>query len=205
MLTFDATGIARLSASEAGLHVLIDLDFSTGHQYVTTSSVPISHGGNTYTALGDVIELGEIKQSEDQSRDKLDVSFPITNSAMLAQLIGPATVYRNRKVLMYAQPIGPTFQADGAAVLFFAGFMDVVKVDREDPNPEAPDEFVGGKVTLPIWRAGMARMRTASGLRRTHAQQMQRTSNADTGLRYTQQLIEQPSLWVSKRFQEITS
>jgi hypothetical protein len=48
-----------------------------------------------------------------------------------------------------------------------------------------------------------SRMRNASGLRRTHAQQMQRTANADTGLRYTQQLLEQPQLWLSKQFQRV--
>lgn len=201
MLTLDATATARAAAPVAGRHYLVDLDFSTGMVYLTTHALPIVSGGNTYTALGDLVEIGQLSESEDQQRDKLELSLSVVNTAMLAAMIGPATVYRNRPVRIWCQLIDDAFQPAGAAVLRFQGYMDVPRVERTPARPEGGNAT--GKIVLPCWRAGQARLRTASGLRRTHAQQMQRTSNADTGLRYTQSLIEVPSQWLSKRFQQV--
>lgn len=202
MLTLDGTASARASASVAGLHLLVDLAFSSGTLYFTTHAIPIAHGGNTYTALGDLVSIGGMGESEDQGAEKLNMAFSIVNTAMLAALIGPATVYRNLPARVYGQLISDTCQPAGAAVLRWAGYMDRVTVDREPFKLES-GAMSSGKINLECIRAGQARMRNAGGLRRTHAQQMQRTANADTAFRYTQQLIETPSLWLSKRFQEI--
>lgn len=203
MLTLDGTASAQSTASVAGLAYLVELFFLSGTQRVTTHSVNISFGGNTYLGLGDLISVPDLKESEDQGADRLELAVTIVNTAMLAALIGPATEYRNRRVNLYAQFIGETFQPAGAAKLRFSGYMDAPRVERQTVEL-APDIFASsGEIILPIWRAGQSRMRNASSLRRTHAQQMQRTANADTGLRYTQTLIEQPSVWLSKRFQQV--
>jgi hypothetical protein len=47
----------------------------------------------------------------------------------------------------------------------------------------------------------MSRARNTTGLRLTDAQQQQRYAG-DVGLAFMQTLIEQPSLWLSKRFQQ---
>jgi len=201
MLTLDATALARAAAAEAGIQLLIELQFSSGTQYITTWAMNIVSGGNTYLGLGDLVSVSQLGESADQGADKLVLGASIVNTAMLAALIGPATVYRNRRAKISAQFIDNTFQPAGAAVLRWTGFMDRVTVERKPANPEGGGAT--GKINLECWRAGQSRMRNAGGLRRTHAQQMQRTANADTGLRYTQQLIEQPSLWLSKRFQQV--
>lgn len=201
MLTLDATAQTQSQAGVAGLHYLVELDFSSGILRYTTYSTALVHSGNTYTGLGDLVTVGDIKESLDQGADKLELGFTIVNTAILALMIGPATVYRNRRVNVYGQFIGETFREAGAAKLRFSGYMDAPRVERESPSESTG--YASGRIVLPCWRAGQARMRNASGLRRTHAQQMQRTANADTGLRYTQGLIEQPSLWLSKRFQQV--
>jgi hypothetical protein len=199
VLTLDATATARAAASVAGIHYLVDLEFLSGTLRYTTNSVAISHGGNTYTALGDLVEISAINESEDQAADKIVMSLSIVNTALLAAVIGVATEYRNRRARIWCQLIDDTYQPAGAAVLRWAGYMDRVTIERTPAPPEGGTST--GKINLECVRAGQARMRNASGLRRTHAQQMQRTSNADTGLRYTQALLEQPSLWLSKAFQ----
>lgn len=201
MLSLDAAAQTQSQANVAALHYLVELFFSTGTLRYTTYSTAIVHGGNTYTGLGDLVSVGDIKESLDQGADKLELGFSIVNTAMLAAMIGPATVYRGLRVNVYGQFIDGTFQPAGAAKLRFSGYMDAPRVERESPGEDGSPAL--GRIVLPCWRAGQARMRNASGLRRTHAQQMQRTTNADTGLRYTQQLIEQPSLWLSKRFQQV--
>lgn len=201
MLTLDATAQTQSQAGVAALHYLVELFFSSGTLRYTTWSSPVDFSGNTYTGLGDLVSVSDIKESLDQGADKLELGFSIVNTAILALMIGPATVYRNRRVNVYGQFMGGTFQPAGAAKLRFSGYMDAPRVERESPGED--NGYMLGRIILPCWRAGQARMRNASGLRRTHAQQMQRTANADTGLRYTQQLIEQPSLWLSRRFQQV--
>jgi hypothetical protein len=201
MLTLDATASARSQAATAGIQMLVDLDFDSGILYYTTHAVSISWNGQTYLGLGDLVGVGDITESADQGADKLELSFSIVNASILAAMIGPATEYRNRRCNVWAQFIDDTFIAAGDAKLRFSGYMDSPRVERDQPNVDGG--FVGGKIILPVWRAGQSRMRNASGLRRTHAQQMQKTANADTGLRYTQQLLEQPQLWLSKQFQRV--
>lgn len=201
MLTLDATAQTQSQAGVAGLQYLVELFFSSGTLRYTTWSSPVAFSGNTYTGLGDLVSVSDIKESLDQGADKLELGFSIVNTAILALMIGPATVYRNLRVNVYGQFMGGTFQPAGAAKLRFSGYMDAPRVERESPGED--NGYMLGRIILPCWRAGQARMRNASGLRRTHAQQMQRTANADTGLRYTQQLIEQPSLWLSRRFQQV--
>lgn len=201
MLTLDGTATARAAASVAGIHYLVDLEFASGTTRLTTHSIAITSGGNTYTALGDLIDVSAITQSEDTNAERVTLSLSVVNTALLAALIGVATEYRNRRVSIYAQFIDDTYQPAGAAVLFWRGYMDRVTVERTPSPPEGGAS--SGKINLECARAGQARMRNVSGLRRSHAQQMQRTSNADTGLRYTQALMETPSLWVSKAFQTV--
>jgi len=202
MHTLDGTAGPRSSASAAGLHWLIELDFLSGTQYFTTFNVTLSVGGHDYMGLGDILEVSVLNESEDNTADRVEFAVPIVNTAMLATLIGPATEYRGLRARMYGQFIDDTFKPAGAAVLRWAGFMDVVRTEREAPAADGIDAATSGKIILPCWRAGQAGMRRANSLRRTHAQQLQRTAGADTGLRYTQPLIETPSLWLSKRFQE---
>lgn len=201
MLTLDATATARSQAGVAGLQILAEMQFASGTQYVTTWSRPIAHGGNTYTGLGDLVSVSNLSQSEDQGADKVVLGASIVNTAMLGLLIGPASEYRDKRVRLYGQFIDDTFQPAGAAVEFWGGYMDRVTVERKPAKPQGGGAT--GRANLECIRAGQARMRNASGLRRTHAQQLQRTGGNDTAFRYTQQLAEQPASWASVAFQRI--
>jgi hypothetical protein len=78
--------------------------------------------------------------------------------------------------------------------------MDRVTVERKPPDALAGGGSAG-RLNLECSRAGMARARNLHGLRLTDAQQ-QHLYSGDLGLQYVQTLIEKPSLWLSKRFQQ---
>ena len=199
-ITLDGTAAARIAASERGACWLVELEFVAGTVRYTTNSVDVTSGGVTYTAVGTFAEVQNLGESADSSADRLTFSLAIPNQAMLAAAIGDASTYRGRRARLYLQLLDDVFQPAGAKLLRWQGYMDKVQISRKPGGFKQPGG--AGRISLVCSRAGMARARNALGLRLTDAQQQARYPG-DTGLRYVRKLIEQPSLWLSKRFQEV--
>ena len=201
MITLDSTQQATVTAGARGAAWLIDLDFSTGVQRVTDWPVGVTTtGGLTYTGLGGIISVSAIGESEDTDASLLKLSVSIVDSAMLAAAIGPATVWRDRSVAISLQLIDASGRASGAPVPRWSGRMNGVSVSRQSPKQGSGG--TRGSIELSCSRAGMNRARRAQGLRRTHVQH-QLDYPGDMFFEYTQGLVEQPALWLSKKFQQI--
>lgn len=200
MLATDASASAQLADSVRGVAWLVELDFLSGTLRVTSSPLDITTGGHTYTALGGLMGIANLQESADTAADRLTLSLAITNSAQLALAMGDPAGYRGRQARIYLQVFDQSFVPVGAAVKRWQGYMDKVQIERK-PADEAGGE-AGGSINMICSRAGMARARNAEGLRLNDAQQQSKYPG-DTGLRYVRTLIEQPSLWLSKRFQEV--
>lgn len=199
-LTLDATAQARITASVRGVAWLVELDFTSGTLRYTTAPLPIVAGGNTYTALGTLVDVSPVGESENTGAEQITLGFTAVSTAMLAASLGNVEGYRGRAARLNLQLLDDTWQPAGAPVLRWAGTMQPVKVTRTRSAPEGGASV--GRIELPCTRSGMARARNAQGLRLNHAQQQQRFPG-DLGLEYVQTLIEQPSLWLSKKFQKL--
>ena len=197
-LAFGATGDAQIATGVVGCHWLIDLDFSTGMQYLTTAPVDVLSSGTTYIGLGKLMSVAPLAESEDASASKLVISASVTDGALFAAVLGSATTYRGRPVRLYLQLFSETFAPIGTRVARWTGAMEPVRITRRT-SPDGPSS---GRIEMPCTRNGLARARNYQGLRHTHAQQQLRYSG-DVGLQYMQDLIEQPSLWLSKAFQQV--
>lgn len=197
MLTLDGTATSASTAGVRGIALLVDLAFSGGTQYFTTWGVNIVSGGNTYQAFGSMVDVQGLGESEDSGAERITMEFTIVNTAVLAQAIGDATVYRGRDVTIRGQFMNDTYQPAGAAVVRWKGKMSKHSIQRR-PSKSGPGT---GRIKLECVRAG-ARFRNAEGLRLTHAQQQKRFAG-DVGLEYVAELVEKPTLWLSKRFQEV--
>ena len=189
---------ATINATVRGVTLLVDLEFASGTIYATTFSVPIVANGETYTALGNVMSVSDFRESEVLTTDKLSIKLSLVNTAMLAYVIGPASEYRNRSVRIYAQLVNDAYLPVEAPILRWAGYMDKVRVTRRTSKTESSS----GEVELICQRAGLSRFRNVLGFRMSHAQQ-QLDFPGDMGLEYTEQLVTNPPIWMSKRFQEI--
>lgn len=187
-----------INATVRGVTLLVDLEFASGTIYATTFSVPIVANGETYTALGNVMSVSDFRESEVLTTDKLSIKLSLVNTAMLAYVIGPASEYRNRSVRIYAQLVNDAYLPVEAPILRWAGYMDKVRVTRRTSKTESSS----GEVELICQRAGLSRFRNVLGFRMSHAQQ-QLDFPGDMGLEYTEQLVTNPPIWMSKRFQEI--
>ena len=189
---------ATINATVRGVTLLVDLEFASGTIYATTFSVPIVANGETYTALGNVMSVSDFRESEVLTTDKLSIKLSLVNTAMLAYVIGPASEYRNRSVRIYAQLVNDAYLPVEAPILRWAGYMDKVRVTRRTSKTDSSS----GEVELICQRAGLSRFRNVLGFRMSHAQQ-QLDFPGDMGLEYTEQLVTNPPIWMSKRFQEI--
>lgn len=197
-LTLDGTASARIAAAVRGVAWLADLDFGTGTVYYTTAPQSLTANGHSYLGLGDLVGVSPLSESEDSNAEKIKLGFSLVNTAMLAATLGNVDNYRGRRARLWLQLYDEAFQPAGAPVQRWAGFMDRVTVERKPAA--ATGGASAGVINLECSRAGMARARNLTGLRLTDAQQQQRYPG-DLGLQYMQTLIEQPSLWLSKRFQ----
>jgi hypothetical protein len=197
LISLDAGQLAALNTRVRGMTLLIDLEFLSGTQYVTTYAVDIIANGHTYVALGNVLSVSAFRESESLAMDKLTLKLSLVNNAMLAYVIGAATEYRNRAVRIYVQLINETWTPVQLPKLRWFGVMDKVSISRS-PNKEG---LGSGSISLVCQRAGLSRFRTSMGLRLTDYQQ-QLEYPGDRGLEYTQSLIEDPTVWVTAKFQE---
>ena len=142
--------------------------------------------------------ISGLRESETLSLDKLSLRVSIVDTGMLAYVIGDASEYRNRAVRIYLQLLSAEAQPVQAPILRWSGYMDKVKIERR-PSQTG---FGGGTIDIECMRAGLARFRKGTGLRLSHAQQ-QLDYPGDMGLEYTEALVADPPVWLSKAFQKV--
>lgn len=200
MISFGVAGDAQLATKVYGAVWLIDLDFAGGPLHWTTHVDAVSANGHSYQGLGGLLQVSMLTESEDASTEQLTLSLPVANQAALAATIGSVEAYRGRRVRLWLQLINEGYQPVGEPRARWSGYMEPVRVSRQRQGSQQ-GPFIG-RVEMPCSRAGMARARHYEGLRLTHAQQQLRYPG-DRGLEYVQGLLEQPALWLTKRFQEI--
>ena len=200
MLAFDAPELAALVSKARGAPLLVEMDFATGTQFYALYGDHVRSGGQLYIGTGPLASISGLSESDDLAARSLTISYTVVNKAMLAFCTGPAGNYRNKKIRIYIQLIGEKFEPIGAKKLRWAGFMDMISVERSAPAKPEDDPGIG-KISLKCSRAGVPMSRRAIGLRSTDQQQRARY-NDDRFLEFQQGLIETPTVWVTKKFQE---
>ncbi|MCA0175239.1 MAG: hypothetical protein LCH73_02960 [Proteobacteria bacterium] len=188
-------------AAVAGDAWVAELSFKGGLQRLTTAPVTLTVDGQAYQGLGSLAEVPAVTESPQASAERLVLSLSLADPAMLAASLGNVDDYRGRSVRLGLVLLDAAFQAVGSVRWRWAGVMERVVITRQAADLDSPGAEASGRIELHCTRSGMSRARNDQGLRLTHAQQ-QRRHPGDTGLRYMRTLIEQPSLWLSKRFQE---
>lgn len=200
MLTLDSPASAQLVAGAVGPVMLFELDFTTGMRRLCTWSDTLTIGGFDYTPVGGAVSVAAISESEDTSVDKLSLTVPLVNQAMLASVLTSIETYRGKPGRIYLQLVNEKFQPVGAKVLRYSGYMEPARVSREKGDEAGNNGGISGTITLDLSRAGLVRSRNFEGIRASHQQQQQRYPT-DKGFEYMQGLINLPAQWLSKAFQ----
>lgn len=194
-LSFGTAGDAQLATGAYSDCYLVDLVFVDTPVYLTTQAIDLTVAGNTYIGVG-ALRIESITTSEDGRPDKVKLSLPLVDEALVAYVLGSVAGYRGRQIRIWKQILTPEQVPVGTRQLEWRGYMDPAGIKRS-----MAADGIYGAIELPCNRAGLARARNAEGLRITHAQQQARYPG-DRACEYIATLLEQPSTWLSKRFQE---
>jgi hypothetical protein len=173
--------------------LLVELYFGDGTLYLTNWPITLPGiGGHDYIGLGNMGDVGDLHENLSGAEERLVLSLSSVNSSVLALALGNVENYQNKdaviKILMLHRD---TFTPASAPYLRFAGFMDLVKVDAAGED---------GTIKLECRTGGYAVRSNPSTLVLSHLQHQERHPG-ELGLQYVQQLIEQPTVWLSKKFQ----
>lgn len=193
--SFGAAGDAQLASGVYADCYLVDLHFTDGVVYLSTLPVPRTVAGHDYIGVG-LLRVDTITTSEDGRPDKVKLSVPLADESLLGYLLGSVQGYRGREIWVWKQILTGDFVPVGDRQLEWRGYMDPVGIRRV-----RGEGGITGAIELPCHRVGMAQARRAEGLRITHAQQQARYPG-DKGCEYIATLLEEPTTWLSKKFQE---
>jgi len=116
----------------------------------------------------------------------------VTNVSLLALALGTVEDYRGRAAKLYFCPLDENGVLIDTPELCWRGIMDVMSIGVDGEE---------GQITLKCETSAYGIKRRAS-LRLNAAQQKQRYPT-DTGFDYLTDLIANPQMWLSKKFQQI--
>lgn len=195
-LTTDANWNTAAAAPALGALYLMELAFTGGTLRLTNWPVDLTVLGYTWTGLGVVSEVGELKESEDGGYQKLTLGLTQVQSGYLALALGAAETYQGRNARIWVALVDAvTLQITGAPVLRFAGYMDQVRIERDAQSNM-------GKVLLDC-QTGAYDVRSNPAALRMNQAQHSAVQPGETGFRYVSDLIARPQQWLSRRFQQV--
>jgi len=191
-MTLSAPQQAELEKPVTRYVYFVELHFVSGIIRVCTAGQTINWGGFDWLGLGSVGSISALEESAGVTSSALNFSLNIAQASYLALALGAVTDYRGQPAKMYFSPLDEQFRLIDTPQICWRGIMDtvVVGVDGEQ-----------GKAILKCETSAYGLKRRPS-LRLNAAQQKQKYPT-DTGLDYLTDLIANPQLWLSKKFQQI--
>lgn len=193
MINPGASYNALASSRVIGAVLLVEADFMIGMQRWTTWGDNIQWNGNTYLGLGQLGSISELKESEAATTDKITLTLSPVPAQNLPLALGSVEGYRGRPINIYFWAVGPDYQPVGSPVLRHAAVMDQVSIKKDKES---------GSIELMCLGAGANSSRRMVGDRISHAQHTLKYPG-ERGLEYAAGLVNNPQMWLSKRFQEI--
>lgn len=197
-MSFDAAGQALVTSGAFGEHWLVTLEFSGGNLCLTTFNQTVTIGGRTYLGMGGNLTVSQVKETDRLSNDKVTLGLPAANQALVSATISNIEGYRGRPATLSLQLFSPEGLPVGEPKLRLRARMEPAEIKYDS----LAEKSGGGTIELTLLKEGRGRSRNMEGRRLNDAQQRAEFPN-DTGLRFQRQMVEQPALWLSKRFQQV--
>jgi hypothetical protein len=190
MTTLSSPQQTELERPVTRIVYFVELEFRDSTQYLCTANISITWGGHEWIGLGSMGAISPIEESQGVESKSLTFTLNVAQNSVLALAVGDVEQYRGRNAKMYFVPLDESFRPIGIPVVCWRGIMDTmaVSVDGEE-----------GAITLKCETSAYG-LKRQPGLRLNAAQQKSRYPT-DTGLDYLNDLIANPQIWLSKKFQ----
>lgn len=170
----------------------IELHFSSGTSRIGTFNTTIPWGGYDWSGLGQILSIGQVSEGEGSVARSLTFSITAAKAEWLALAVGPVDEYRGGAVKLYVAPLGENFQLTETPKIAWTGNMDAVTIaiNGDDGGIEIRCETAA----YGLKRRPVSRMNPA--------QHKQKYPN-ETGFDYLPDLLGNPKVWLSKKFQRV--
>lgn len=168
----------------------LQLEFASTSVYICSANLTFVWGGHEWVGLGTIGAISPIEESEGVESKSITFSLNIADQSILALAVGDVEEYRGRDAKLYFCPLDESFQLIGTPQQCWRGTMDtmVVAVDGEE-----------GGVSLKCETSAYS-LKRQPGLRLNAAQQ-KKIYPTDTGFDLLTDLIANPVVWASAKFQ----
>lgn len=182
----------QLASTSVPIAYLVELDFTTGMQRLTTWNTSIVWGGHTWQGLGALAGISKVASAERPQYPAVDLSLAV-GAELFALARGNVETYRGRDATIYRYIMADDYTWIGEPELVWAGEMSQVRIDTGDGT--------AGTVSLRCEQRGRTQ-RNGESLRLNAAQHEARWPG-DTAFRRKEALVGQPQTWLSKKFQQL--
>lgn len=169
-----------------------EFDFLSGKARLCTWNHTIPWGGHDWLGLGALGSISEVEESDGLEAKSLSFTLNAAEPTWLALAAGSVEEYRGRNAKLYMCPLSEDYQLIDTPVLCWNGIMDMVSIGIDGEE---------GQIVLKCETAAFGLKRRPS--LRMNAAQQKKKHPTDTGFDYLTDLIANPQVWLSKRFQQI--
>lgn len=172
----------------------VEFHFQSGIQRACNMNQTITWGGHQWLGLGAIGGISAVEESDSLESKPLNFTLNAADLSWLAIAVGPVEEYQGRPAKMYFSPLNESYQLIDEPVLCWSGIMDMVTAGMDQDGEEAT-----GQIVLKCEGTAYG-LKRSPALRMNDAQQRARHPN-DRGFEYLNDLIANPQLWMSKKFQ----
>lgn len=194
-LTLDSAVETHIEGPGYGALFLVEMRFGTGTLRVTNYPTNITALSQTWTGLGALGSVGDLKESEDGRAQKVELTLSGVDSSNKALALGSVSNYQNRAALIYVGIMDDAGRIVAAPTLRFSGFMDRVRIESEET-----DEGVVNSIVMECQSGSYDPNGNPASLRLNDAQHRARHPG-ERGFEQVQGLIGKPQPYVTARFQ----
>lgn len=187
----DSTQQTALEQASVRVVYFVEFYFASGTIYLCSASQPITIMGHTYTGVGSLGTISSVEESSGMEARALSFTLNCSQTSWISLAIGDVEEYRGRAAKMYFVPLDSGFVPIGTPELCWRGIMDTMAMGIEGDS---------GSIILKCESTAYALKRKAT--LRLNPAQHKRQYPSDTGFDYLTDLIANPQLWLSKKFQE---
>ncbi|MBS1170018.1 MAG: hypothetical protein H6R01_936 [Burkholderiaceae bacterium] len=189
-MTVSADQQAALEKPIVRVVYFVSFNFAGGVGRFSTFNQPIEWDGANWLGVGAIASISEVTEEEGATSSALNFTLNAGDPQLLALAVGPVEEYRGRSAKMWMCPLDDAYRMIGSPEVCWRGIMDAVTVGVDGDK---------GSITLKCETSAYG-LKRRPALRMNAAQQKKRHPE-DTGFAYLSDLIANPSLWLSKKFQ----
>lgn len=181
-----------LEKQKVNIAWFVELHFADGTVRLCSYTQTFNWGGFDWIGLGSLGKISPIDESAGVGATAMIFGLNIAQTSILALAVGSVENYRGRDAKLYFCPLDDNGALIDTPEICWRGMMDCVSVGIDG---------VEGQIALKCETSAYGLKRRPS-MRLNAAQQRQRHPG-DSGFDFLADLIARPSLWLSKKFQQI--